>query len=156
MARLGGRDQEVVAARSQVDAAKAALVQAESRLADLTLAVPRDALVDDTYFEPGEWVGAGQPVLALQPRGGLKIILFIPEAALAQAVPGTTLSFICDSCIAPLSATITHVAQRPEYSPPVIYSETARSKLVYRVEARPDRQDPQLRPGLPVEVLPLP
>lgn len=156
VAQLGGRDQEQAAARAQVEAAAAALAQAESRLADLTLTVPRDALVDDTYFEPGEWVGAGQPVLALQPDDGLKLILFIPEAALAKATTGTRLAYTCDACPTGLSATLTHVAQRPEYSPPVIYSETARAKLVYRAEARPDQPDSHLRPGLPVEVSPLP
>ena len=156
LAQMGAREQEIAAAKAQADAAAAALAQAESRLADLTLTVPRAAQVDDTYFEVGEWVGAGQPVVALQPADGLKLILFIPEAALARAAPGTRLSFTCDSCAAGLSATITHVAQRPEYSPPVIYSETARAKLVYRVEARPDQPSAQLRPGLPVEIAPLP
>ena len=37
----------------------------------------------------------------------------------------------------------------PEYTPPVIYSQGARAKLVYLVEAKPDDIDSALRPGLP-------
>ncbi len=80
---------------------------------------------------------------------------FVPEPLLAAAQPGRTIRFKCDGCDGFKSAVISHVASQPEYTPPVIYSETARAKLVYLVEAKPDAVDPQLRPGLPIEVEPL-
>ena len=79
---------------------------------------------------------------------------FVPEAALAKAQPGASIHFTCDGCGAEKTATITHVAATPEYTPPVIYSQKARAKLVFLVEARPDAIDPRLRPGLPIEVEP--
>ena len=54
------------------------------------------------------------------------------------------------------TATITHGAATPEYTPPVIYSASARAKLVFQVEARPVTPDAHLQPGLPVEFEPLP
>ncbi|MNT80304.1 hypothetical protein D3C72_2197430 [compost metagenome] len=60
----------------------------------------------------------------------------------------------CDGCAAPVAATISYVANEAEYTPPVIYSNETRRKLVFLVEARPAAADaPKLRPGQPVEVV---
>ena len=88
----------------------------------------------------------------------MTIRFFVPEAALAKAAPGTAdpLSAAM-AAAASRPATITHVASQPEFTPPVIYSEGARAKLVFLVEAQARwRRDRELRPGLPIEVEPLP
>ncbi|MNT97396.1 hypothetical protein D3C72_2397150 [compost metagenome] len=60
----------------------------------------------------------------------------------------------CDGCAAPVAASITYVANEAEYTPPVIYSNETRNKLVFLVEARPSAADAiKLRPGQPVEVV---
>ena len=49
--------------------------------------------------------------------------------------------------------TITFIADRAEYTPPVLYSREKRAKLVYLVEARPAPADAaKLHPGQPVDV----
>ena len=60
--------------------------------------------------------------------------------------------FTCDGCPPDLAATITYVSPRAEYTPPVIYSQSARAKLVFLIEARPDSDAAALPPGLPVTV----
>lgn len=155
VALLPGRDAQIAAARANVSAMQAAVAQAKQKLADLSPLAPADAAVDDTYFDPGEWVSAGQPVVSLLVSGSTTIRFFVPEAALAKAQPGTVVTFSCDGCTAGLTATITRTEATPEYTPPVIYSQGARAKLVYMVEAKPVAA-PELRPGLPVEVEPLP
>jgi HlyD family secretion protein len=63
---------------------------------------------------------------------------------------------VCDNCPADLKATISFIAPQAEYTPPVIYSESSRSKLVYLVEARPRQEQARLlNPGQPVMVRPL-
>ena len=60
-------------------------------------------------------------------------------------------SAACDGCPAGLSAEIAFISTQAEYTPPVIFSETERAKLVYRVEAIPE--DPaRFHPGQPVQV----
>ncbi|MBV8261678.1 MAG: secretion protein HlyD, partial [Paraburkholderia sp.] len=50
-------------------------------------------------------------------------------------------------------ATITWISNAAEYTPPVIYSNENRAKLVFMIEARPAAQDAmKLHPGQPVEV----
>ena len=155
VAKLAGRDAQIAAARSLVAQNQAAVEQARQKLADLSPTAPADASVDDTFFDVGEWVAAGQPVVSLLPPGNITLRFFVPEADLALAQAGTTISFRCDGCGDAKSAIITHVAASPEYTPPVIYSQAARAKLVYLVEARLAAADPTLRPGLPIEVEPL-
>lgn len=155
VASLPARSPEIDAATSRVGEAEAQLAQAKEKLADLAPAAPADAKVEDVFFKPGEWVAAGQPVVSLLKPADVTLRFFVPETVLALAQPGRKVSFTCDGCGGPMTAVIAHVASQPEYTPPVIYSENARSKLVYLVEAKPDAADLQLRPGLPIEVEPL-
>jgi HlyD family secretion protein len=129
---------------------------ARDRLSDLSPHSPADAVAEDVFFKPGEWVAAGQPVVSLLEPSGVTIRFFLPQAAIARAPPGTTIRFHCDGCSGVKTATISYVASEPEFTPPVIYSEGARAKLVYLVEAKPAAADGELRPGMPVSVEPLP
>jgi len=155
VASLPARGPEIDAATSRVNEAEAQLAQARAKLADLSPVAPADATVDDVFFKPGEWVASGQPVVSLQKPSDVTLRFFVPESVLAAAQPGRAIKFKCDGCDGFKTAVISHVANQPEYTPPVIYSEAARAKLVYLVEAKPDATDPQLRPGLPIEVEPL-
>ena len=155
VASLPARGPEIDAATSRVNEAEAQLAQAKARLSDLSPVAPADARVDDVFFKTGEWVAAGQPVVSLLKPADVTLRFFVPETALADAQPGRSIQFKCDGCNGFKTAVISRVANQPEYTPPVIYSESARAKLVYLVEARPDAADPQLRPGLPIEVEPL-
>jgi HlyD family secretion protein len=48
---------------------------------------------------------------------------------------------------------VTYVSTEPEYTPPVIYSNDTRAKLVFMPEARPDAAAASsLHPGQPVDV----
>lgn len=154
-AELIGREAEIDAARSQVKEAEASAAQARQKLADLSPVSPVDGMVENTFFDVGEWVGAGQPVVSLLAPNDITLRFYVPEPALAKAVPGTMIQFHCDGCGEGKRARITRVESSPEFSPPVIYSDQARSKLVFLAEARPEAPDPMLRPGLPIEVEPL-
>jgi HlyD family secretion protein len=154
--KLAARDPEITAARSRILEAEASAVQARAKLADLSPLSPIDATVENTFFDVGEWVGVGQPVVSLLSSNAVTLRYFVPQRSLAKATPGTTIHFTCDGCGTTKTATITHVETAPEFTPPVIYSQGARAKLVFLVEAKPGAVDPLLRPGLPIEVEPLP
>ncbi|CAN5583200.1 HlyD family efflux transporter periplasmic adaptor subunit [soil metagenome] len=149
---LAARPDEIAAAKSMVDQNEANLDQAEKRLDDLMPAAPEDGLIENTFFNVGEWVPAGTPVVSLLPPFRIKLRFFVPEEDVAQARMGMNLSFTCDTCPPDLKATITYISPRSEFTPPVIYSQTARTKLVFMIEARPDATQAKLSPGLPVTV----
>jgi HlyD family secretion protein len=149
---MPGRDQEIAAAKARIAVAKAQLAQAQSRQCDRAPVAPADAEIEDTFFVPGEWVEAGQPVASLLAPGDVKLRFFVLEADVAKAMPGRLVQFHCDGCATGMSARITYVSPRTEFTPQVIYSDTARTKLVFLVEAKPAELNPALRPGLPIQV----
>ena len=153
VARLPARADARTAADAQAEAARQALRQAEWRARQTQQTAPADARVAETYFRTGEFVPAGQPVLALLPPANLKARFFVPEAEVATIAPGQAVTLHCDGCGAPIPARVSRIATQAEYTPPVIYSNAQRTKLVFMVEAVPDAKDaPRLRPGQPLDV----
>lgn len=150
-----GRKAEVAGARAELDAAGAEVALREWQLSRKTVLAPAAGEIADTYFEPGEWVGAGQPVASLLPDGRRRIRFYVPEREVAGLAPGMTVIARCDGCGDAFEAHVDFVAPEAEYTPPVIYSEKARAKLVFRVEAVPaPALAASLRPGVPVDVVP--
>ena len=139
-----------------VDQNQANLDQARKRLDDLMPVAPEDGLIENTFFNIGESVPAGTPVVSLLPPFRVKLRFYVPEEDVAHARMGQEVGFTCDSCPPDLKAKIIYISPRSEFTPPVIYSQTARTKLVFLVEARPDATQAKLSPGMPVTVAPLP
>ncbi|MFI4934887.1 MAG: HlyD family secretion protein [Caulobacterales bacterium] len=153
-ATLGQREDQIRQADAKVADAAAALAAAGARVSDLAPVSPGAARVEDTFFQPGEWVNANQPVVSLLPNDRITIRFFAPERQVARYRIGQSVSFACDGCASGLSAVISFVSPRPEFTPPVIYSLESRDALVFLVEARPAHPE-RLTPGLPVDVTPL-
>lgn len=152
-AELPARVDEQIAAQAQAQAANAALRQSEWRREQKQQRAPVDAQVADTYFRQGEYVNPGQPVVSLLPPGNIKARFFVPEAELGSIKLGDSVQLSCDGCGEPISAHIDRIAEQPEYTPPVIYSNEQRAKLVFMMEARPAPQEAtRLKPGQPLAV----
>lgn len=153
VAELGGRSDARAAAGAQTDAARAALARSAWTLDQKTVVAPAAARVDDTLFRVGEWVPAGAPVVSLLQPGAVKLRFYVPEPVLAQVRPGTRVLARCDGCAQPVAATVRYVASQAEFTPPVVYSEKQRQRLVFLVEAWPEPADgARLPAGLPVDV----
>ncbi len=149
------RRAQVVASRAQAEQARGGAREVEIRVGQLAPAAPSPARVEDVFFQRGEWVNANQAVVSLIPDNKVKVRFFVPEDQIARYRPGRNIRFSCDSCGGGLAATIRYVSPRPEFTPPIIYSRDSRDRLVFMVEAYPDRPA-GLQPGLPVDVEPLP
>jgi len=153
VANLPGRAQQIGAQAAQVEAAQAAVAAAQWKLDQKRVAAPAAGLVYDTLYRLGEWVQAGNPVVQMLPPQNVKVRFFVPEAVVGSLAPGRAVSIHCDGCAADVPARVTYVSSEAEYTPPVIYSNESRTKLVFMVEARPAPADaPKLHPGQPVAV----
>ncbi len=156
--RMPARADEIRAAEADARAAREVLAQSEWRLAQRVVAAPVAGLVHDTYFVVGDWVPAGAPVASLLPPGNVKVRFYVSETVLGRLQRGQNVNLRCDGCATLLPAPIVFIADRAEFTPPVLYSKENRSKLVYLVEAKPVPADAsKLHPGQPVDVtLPTP
>ena len=153
VAALPARDQQIKAQVEQVAADRAAWEQAAWKLQQKQIASPRDGLVFDTLYREGEWVAAGNPVVQVLPPENLEVRFFVPEPVVGKLKVGQGISVHCDGCSSEVPATITFISTQCEYTPPVIYSNENRSKLVFMVIAKPQAERAsELHPGQPVEV----
>ena len=140
-------------AKRIVAADRAALQQATWKLQQKEIASPRDGLVFDTLYREGEWVAAGNPVVQVLPPENLEVRFFVPEPLVGKLVIGQRIGVHCDGCSAEVPARITFISTQCEYTPPVIYSNENRSKLVFMVIAKPPVDKATvLHPGQPLEV----
>jgi len=154
VAELSARPGQIRAQTSQVAATRAAADQTRWRLDQKHVVAAQAGVVVDTLFREGEWVPAGSPVVRMLPPANVKVRFFVPQPSLGQVPVGRTLTVRCDGCAKAVVATVSYVSTEPEYTPPIIYSNETRAKLVFMIEARPDAEGaPLLRPGQPVEVV---
>lgn len=153
VARLPARAQQIGAQKAQVEAAEASVEEAQWKVDQKRVVAAQAGIVYDTLYRIGEWVQAGNPVVQMLPPQNVKVRFFVPEPVVGGLAAGREVMVHCDGCAADVPATITYVSREAEYTPPVIYSNETRAKLVFMVEARPAVADAaKLHPGQPVEV----
>jgi HlyD family secretion protein len=153
VAEQSARPEQIRAQASQIAAADAARDQTRSRLEEKRLTAKQAGLIVDTLFREGEWVPPGSPVVRMLPPANIKIRFFIPQPSLSLLPVGTKLVIRCDGCATDMAAVVSYVSTEPEFTPPIIYSNDTRAKLVFMIEARPsDDAGRALRPGQPVTV----
>lgn len=153
VARLAARPMEIDAADAVVKQAEAKLANARWRLEHRRLTVPYDGVVDDIVRREGEVAGPSQPVISVLPDGAVKIRLYVAEKYLSGIRLGTDITVRCDGCGKDVRAKVSYISDDPEFTPPVIYSLENRQKLVYLIEARPDGDQPMLKPGQIVDAV---
>lgn len=148
-----GRREEVTAASGDANAAATVLDHADWQFAQRFGIAPAAALVQDTYYQPGEWVPATRPIVSLLPPGNIRLRFYMPETAIAALKLGQRMVIECDGCPADARATVNYISTDPEYTPPILFSDDNRLRLVYRIDAKPDAAAlPWLKPGLPVNM----
>jgi HlyD family secretion protein len=153
VARSAARPDEIAAAEAEQRVLAAETAQARWLEAQRQRTAPAAGVIYDVLFRPGERVPAGAPVVALLPDGAVKLCGFVPQARLSQVALGQRVAVNCDGCPVDLTARITFISTQAEYTPPVIFSNESRSKLVFLIEARPDGAAAvQLKPGQPVQL----
>jgi HlyD family secretion protein len=118
-----GRQAEMRSAEAETQAAQAQVAQRRWQVDKKTMNAPVDGEISDTYYRPGEWVPAGQPVVSLLPDDRRRIRFFVGEAVVATLHTGQTIEASCDGCKQPIAARIDFIAAQAEYTPPIIYSQ---------------------------------
>jgi HlyD family secretion protein len=146
-----GTERTLEEAEAALRTAQARLNSAQTRLDRRKMASPVTGTVQQVYFRPGEVVAAGRPIVSILPPGNLKVRFYVPEAKLPQLAYGDVVNVGCDGCATDLTARITFMASSAEFTPPVIYSRDERSKLVFLIEATPEKPQ-EFRVGQPIEV----
>ncbi len=146
-----GTQKDFDAAEAVLRDAQARLNSVQTRLSRRGVFSPVDGTVQQIYFRPGEMVPAGRPVLSLLPPGNIKVRFYVPESVLPSIAYGEEIGVTCEGCAGGLTARVSFIAKQSEFTPPVIYSLDERAKLVFLIEALPQKPG-DFRVGQPVGV----
>lgn len=138
-------------AEAALRTAEARLNSAKTRLERRRVNSPGTGTVQEVYFRQGEQVSAGRPIISLLPPDNVRVRFFVPQGVLPTVHIGDRITVRCDGCASDLVARVNFISAQAEFTPPVIYSPEERARLVFRVEATPERPA-DLRVGQPVSV----
>lgn len=148
--QLAARSDQQAAARAQAEASQADVAQAAWTVGDRDVRARLDGRVEERLREPGEFVQAGSAVMTVLPKGREFVRFYVPQADLPKLKVGQAVHVACDNCRAQ-TAKVRFISTVAEFTPPVIYSVKERQKLMFLIEATPERPD-DLRAGQPVDV----
>jgi len=149
--RQPARADQIVAQQAELSRLQAQIDRAQIDLDDVQVRALKPARVQTIYRRVGELTGPALPVLALLRPGDIRVRFFVPETRLAGVHPQMPVSLRCDGCPAGLSGKVSFIASQSEFTPPVIFTQKERSKLMWMIEVIPDDVT-QFRLGQPVEV----
>lgn len=151
-AMLSAREDELKIAQNNIEIAKQNLEQMTKQAQDNAPIAKVSGVVNDVYFRFGEFVTAGNPVVSVLSQENVKIRFFVNEKTLPQIKYNQQVFVSCDGCKEELKAKVSYISPSAEYTPPVIYSNESRDKLVFMVEATFSNTADVLPVGLPVSV----
>lgn len=138
--QAGGSERE--AARARVDQARAQLVNARARAAQLTLTAPAAGVVLTRKAEPGDVATAGKVLLELAEAGETRVYATVDEKNLRLLKPGQKARGVADAFPAqPFDAELYYLA-------PAVDPQRGTVETRFRVPAAP----PFLRPDMTVSV----
>ena len=150
----GPRSERIDAARAQVAAAEAAVAQVDATRANATVLAPFAGVVTVRHREPGETVGAGQPVVTLMNPDDRWVRIYVREDRIGRVSLGQPAHITSDSHpgIA-FDGRVVHIASEAEFTPRNVQTDEERVKLVYAVKVQIVADEAlALKPGVPADV----
>lgn len=152
-AKAGPTPEQLALAQAQVEAAQAALDVLAAQLEKLVLVSPIDGIVLTRTVEPGEVSLPGSPLLSLARLDSLTITVYLPEDRYGMVSLGEAAHVTVDSFPGRrFEATVTHIADRAEFTPRNVQTAEGRRTTVFAVRLSIDNPEGQLKPGMPADV----
>ena len=149
----GERPEQRDLGRSGLEASRRSYDLVRRRIERMILRAPSDAVVLDTYFEVGEVVPAGRPVVKLGDPSEPYVDIYVAPADLSALKIGSRLPVKVDGFgDRGFTGTVTETGAEAEFTPRAILTPRERARLVYRVRVTIEDATGELRPGVPAEV----
>lgn len=153
MARVGPRQEDIDAARSQLAMEKANVAIDAQRLADADLVAPSAGVILSRVRETGAIVPAGTTVYVMSLTAPVWVRAYVGEPDLGRIRPGMVAAVTTDSAPGKVyRGWIGFISPVAEFTPKSVETRELRTDLVYRLRVIVDDPDSGLRQGMPVTV----
>ena len=131
----------MAALERQRDQAEAALAEAESILADLTITAPSNGTITTRMVDIGEVVAAGAPLFELVDLDHLYLKVYVPEVQIGKVRLGLPARVYVDAFPdEPFPGTVRYIASKAEFTPKEVQTPDERVKLIYAVKVYVTRE----------------
>jgi membrane fusion protein YbhG len=153
--RIHAKEDEVAALERQRDQLEAALNEAESVLADLTIRAPANGTITTRMVDLGEVVTAGAPLFEIVDLDRLYLKVYVPEIQIGKIRLDLPARIHTDAFPdQPFDATVRYIASKAEFTPKEVQTPDERVKLIYAVKLYvKENPDHRLTPGLPADAV---
>ncbi|MDD4908395.1 MAG: efflux RND transporter periplasmic adaptor subunit [Candidatus Omnitrophica bacterium] len=140
------------AAQANVEALKATLELADTRLGFAELVSSIDGFVIIKSAEAGEVVQSGAPVFTVADLKNIWLTAYINETDLGRVKPNQAVDVKTDTYPDKVyRGRISFISQEAEFTPKQIQTTEERVKLVYRIKVMIDNTGLELKPGMPAD-----
>jgi HlyD family secretion protein len=142
-----------LASAAHVDAARAALVEAQEVLKDTELFAPFNGVVRERIVEIGDFVTPQTPVITLASLNPVWVRTYLPETELGRIKPGAVAHITTDSYPDKVYAGwVGAISPTAEFTPKNIETPELRTRLVYQARVFVCNPQFELRLGMPATV----
>lgn len=152
LALEGFREEEIAAARANLQMAEARLARARTDLEDTVIVAPSDGVILSRIQEPGGIVSVGSAVYTLSLTNPVWVRTYVAEPDLGRVHPGMKATVATDSAPKHYKGHIGFISPVAEFTPKNVETVDLRTDLVYRLRVIVDDPDHGLRQGMPVTV----
>lgn len=134
---LGAARARVATTESQIAAAEAEVRRIAAQIEDSTLFAPMPGRVLYRLAEPGEVVGAGEPVLTLLSLKSVYMEVFLPAREAGLLPIGAEARIVLDALPDfAIPAAVSFVSPEAQFTPKQVETMSEREQLVFRVRVR--------------------
>lgn len=153
MLASGYREEDVLAQKANLEAAKAELQLAQIRLKDSELLGPQKGIVLTRAREAGAIVQEGQTVYTVTLTNPTWLRAYVEEPDLGLIRPGMPVEVAVDAVPGKrFAGTVGFISPTAEFTPKTVETMEIRTSLVYRLRIQVDDKDNVMRQGMPVTI----
>lgn len=141
------------AARHALEAVRAIRALAQLAVDECAVRARRDGIVETVYFDAGELVSPGAPLVRVVDLREVTATFYLPNAEVGAVTPGARAEVVADAWPdVRFQGVVSTISLEAAFTPRTVQTRSDRDRLVYPVEVRIDNHDGRLRPGMPVQV----
>ncbi|MCX5717600.1 MAG: efflux RND transporter periplasmic adaptor subunit [Nitrospirae bacterium] len=153
LVKEGPRKEDIKAAASRVEQARAALKATEERLKDTVLYAPISGVVLKKNVELGETVNSGVPVYTIGDIANPWIKIYVKEDRLGLIKLGQKAEVKVDTYPKKVyEGMVTFISSEAEFTPKNVQTQEERVKLVFGIKVSVKNINDELKPGMPADV----
>lgn len=153
MLTSGYREEDVLAQKANLEAAKAELNLARIRVNDTELKAPQSGIVLTRAHEAGAIVQEGETVYTLTLTDPVWLRAYVAEPDLGLIKPGMPVTVAVDAAPGKrFKGEVGFISPTAEFTPKTVETKEIRTNLVYRVRIQAEDPDNVMRQGMPVTI----